>query len=139
MIDTNHISKIDNTESIRTRLVDMVNSSGNAVAEDTRPLEVRRREETAQYQDKENKKQLENELRELSKKLNDEMKRVGTDLNFSYNENIPGLKVTVKESNSDKVIREIPSKEAIELMKRMREVIGVILTNRDSFLLYGLK
>lgn len=73
-----------------------------------------------------NKKQLENELRELSKKLNDEMKRVGTDLNFSYNENIPGLKVTVKESNSDKVIREIPSKEAIELMKRMREVIGVI-------------
>ncbi|CUU39244.1 FlaG family protein [Helicobacter typhlonius] len=126
MIDTNHISKIDNTESIRTRLVDMVNSSGNAVAEDTRPLEVRRREETAQYQDKENKKQLENELRELSKKLNDEMKRVGTDLNFSYNENIPGLKVTVKESNSDKVIREIPSKEAIELMKRMREVIGVI-------------
>lgn len=126
MIDTNHISKIDNTESIRTRLVDMVNSSGNAVAEDTRPLEVRRRKETAQYQDKENKKQLENELRELSKKLNDEMKRVGTDLNFSYNENIPGLKVTVKESNSDKVIREIPSKEAIELMKRMREVIGVI-------------
>ncbi|TLD88279.1 FlaG family protein [Helicobacter sp. MIT 03-1616] len=126
MIDTNHISKIDNTESIRTRLVDMVNSSGNAVAEDTRPLEVRRREETAQHQDKENKKQLENELRELSKKLNDEMKRVGTDLNFSYNENIPGLKVTVKESNSDKVIREIPSKEAIELMKRMREVIGVI-------------
>ena len=126
MIDTNHISKIDNTESIRTRLVDMVNSSGNAVAEDTRPLEVRRREETAQYQDKENKKQLENELRELSKKLNDEMKRVGTDLNFSYNENIPGLKVTVKESKRDKVIREIPSKEAIELMKRMREVIGVI-------------
>ena len=87
---------------------------------------MRRQEETAQYQDKENKKQLENELRELSKKLNDEMKRVGTDLNFSYNENIPGLKVTVKESNSEKVIREIPSKEAIELMKRMREVIGVI-------------
>lgn len=34
--------------------------------------------------------------------------------------------VTVKESNGDKVIREIPSKEAIELMKKMREVIGVI-------------
>ncbi|TLE03317.1 FlaG family protein [Helicobacter japonicus] len=124
MINTR--DKIDNTDAIRTQLVNMVNSSGRIAVEDTRPSEVRRQEETAQYQDKENKKQLENELRELSKKLNDEMKRVGTDLNFSYNENIPGLKVTVKESNSEKVIREIPSKEAIELMKRMREVIGVI-------------
>ena len=123
MINTR--DKIDNTDAIRTQLVNMVNSSGRIAVEDTRPSEVRRQEETAQYQDKENKKQLENELRELSKKLNDEMKRVGTDLNFSYNENIPGLKVTVKESNSEKVIREIPSKEAIELMKRMREVIGV--------------
>ena len=124
MINTR--DKIDNTDAIRTQLVNMVNSSGRIAVEATRPSEVRRQEETAQYQDKENKKQLENELRELSKKLNDEMKRVGTDLNFSYNENIPGLKVTVKESNSEKVIREIPSKEAIELMKRMREVIGVI-------------
>lgn len=124
MINTR--DKIDNTDAIRTQLVNMVNSSGRIAVEDTRPSEVRRQEETAQYQDKENKKQFENELRELSKKLNDEMKRVGTDLNFSYNENIPGLKVTVKESNSEKVIREIPSKEAIELMKRMREVIGVI-------------
>ena len=124
MINTR--DKIDNTDAIRTQLVNMVNSSGRIAVEDTRPSEVRRQEETAQYQDKENKKQLENELRELSKKLNDEMKRVGTDLNFSYNENIPGLKVTVKESNSEKVIREIPSKEAIELMRRMREVIGVI-------------
>lgn len=127
MVNMNHTTnKIDNTDAIKTQLVNMVNSSGRAATEDTRPSEVRRQEETAQFQDRESKKQLENELRELSKKLNDEMKRVGTDLNFSYNENIPGLKVTVKESNSDKVIREIPSKEAIELMKRMREVIGVI-------------
>ncbi|RDU60999.1 FlaG family protein [Helicobacter marmotae] len=122
----NSIGKIDNTDSIKAQLVNMVNASGKAVTENTRSSEMRLQEETAQYQDKENKKQLENELRDLSKKLNDEMKRIGTDLNFSYNENIPGLMVTVKQSNSDKVIREIPSKEAIELMKRMREVIGVI-------------
>ncbi|WP_295701175.1 FlaG family protein [Helicobacter japonicus] len=124
MIDS--INKIDNSNTIRTRLVNMVNASGRAITEDTRSIEARRQEEISQHQAKENKKQLENELRELSKKLNDEMKRVGTDLNFSYDENIPGLMVTVKESNGGKVIREIPSKEAIELMKRMREVIGVI-------------
>ena len=123
----NSVNSIDNNnDAVKNRLVNMVNASGRAVTEDTRPTEVRLQQETAQHHDKENKKQLESELRELSKKLNDEMKKIGTDLNFSYNENIPGLMVTVKEFNGDKIIREIPSKEAIELMKRMREVIGVI-------------
>ncbi|BDB67203.1 hypothetical protein Hc94105_1420 [Helicobacter cinaedi] len=123
----NSINSVENnSDAVKNRLVNMVNASGRAVTEDTRPTEVRLQQETAQHHDKENKKQLESELRELSKKLNDEMKKIGTDLNFSYNENIPGLMVTVKEFNGDKVIREIPSKEAIELMKRMREVIGVI-------------
>lgn len=123
----NSINSVENNnDAVKNRLVNMVNASGRAVTEDTRPTEVRLQQETAQHHDKENKRQLESELRELSKKLNDEMKKIGTDLNFSYNENIPGLIVTVKEFNGDKVIREIPSKEAIELMKRMREVIGVI-------------
>lgn len=123
----NSINSVENNnDAVKNRLVNMVNASGRAVTEDTRPTEVRLQQEAAQHHDKENKKQLESELRELSKKLNDEMKKIGTDLNFSYNENIPGLMVTVKEFNGDKVIREIPSKEAIELMKRMREVIGVI-------------
>ncbi|MCX2717014.1 FlaG family protein [Helicobacter sp. MIT 21-1697] len=122
--DINNVNNTNNT--IKNQLVNMISTSGKTITEDKRPIEVRVREETAQHQDRENKKQLENELRELSKKLNDEMKRIDTDIHFSYNENIPGLMVTVKESNGDKVIREIPSKEAIELMKKMREVIGVI-------------
>lgn len=122
----NSINSVENNnDAVKNRIVNMVNASGRAITEDTRPTEVRLQQETAQHHDKENKKQLESELRELSKKLNEEMKKIGTDLNFSYNENIPGLMVTVKEFNGDKVIREIPSKEAIELMKRMREVIGV--------------
>ncbi|AAP77386.1 flagellar protein FlaG [Helicobacter sp. MIT 03-1614] len=122
--DINSVNSTNNT--IKNQLVNMINTSGKTITEDKRPIEVRIKEENAQHQDRENKKQLENELRELSKKLNDEMKRIDTDIHFSYNENIPGLMVTVKESNGDKVIREIPSKEAIELMKKMREVIGVI-------------
>nr|WP_231860283.1 FlaG family protein [Helicobacter himalayensis] len=79
---------------------------------------------------KESKKQLENELVELSKKLNDEMKRIGTSISFAYNETLPGLTVTVKEYGGEKIIREIPSQEAIELMKRMREVVGVIFDKK---------
>ncbi|WP_305877617.1 FlaG family protein [Helicobacter pylori] len=66
----------------------------------------------------------------LSERLNEEMKRIGTDINFSYNDTIKGLVVSVKDSNGDKVIREIPSKEAVELMQRMRDVIGIIFDKR---------
>ncbi|NHB37827.1 FlaG family protein [Helicobacter pylori] len=66
----------------------------------------------------------------LSERLNEEMKRIGTDINFSYNDTIKGLVVSVKDANGDKVIREIPSKEAMELMQRMHDVIGIIFDKR---------
>ncbi|GAA8158688.1 FlaG family protein [Helicobacter pylori] len=66
----------------------------------------------------------------LSERLNEEMKRIGTDINFSYNDTIKGLVVSVKDANGDKVIREIPSKEAVELMQRMRDVIGIIFDEK---------
>ncbi|MCI6312191.1 MAG: FlaG family protein [Helicobacter sp.] len=81
-------------------------------------------------QAKKDKEHLKDELVELSKKLNDEMKRIGTSINFAYNDDVPGLTVTVKEYGGDKIIREIPSKEAIELMKRMREVVGIIFNQQ---------
>ncbi|WP_120830377.1 FlaG family protein [Helicobacter pylori] len=66
----------------------------------------------------------------LSERLNEEMKRIGTDINFSYNDTIKGLVVSVKDANGDKVLREIPSKEAVELMQRMRDVIGIIFDKK---------
>ncbi len=66
----------------------------------------------------------------LSERLNEEMKRIGTDIDFSYNDEIKGLVVSVKDANGDKVLREIPSKEAVELMQRMRDVIGIIFDEK---------
>ncbi len=66
----------------------------------------------------------------LSERLNEEMKRIGTDINFSYNDTIKGLVVSVKDANGDKVLREIPSKEAVDLMQRMRDVIGIIFDKK---------
>lgn len=71
-------------------------------------------------------KKLKEELVDLAQKLNQEMHRLNIRVGFNYNETIEGLLVTVKDADGDKVIREIPSKEAIELMKKMRDLIGVI-------------
>ncbi|WP_104748648.1 FlaG family protein [Helicobacter cetorum] len=69
-------------------------------------------------------------LKLLSEHLNEEMKRIGTDINFSYNDEIKGLIVSVKDASGDKVLREIPTKEAVELMQRMREIVGIIFDKK---------
>ncbi|RDU68841.1 flagellar biosynthesis protein FlaG [Helicobacter cholecystus] len=76
------------------------------------------------------KKKLKEELVELTKKLNNEMKGLNTDVSFSYNDTVEGLLVTVKEAGGDRVIREIPSKEAIELMKKMQDLVGIIFDKK---------
>ncbi|PAF51116.1 hypothetical protein BKH43_02610 [Helicobacter sp. 13S00401-1] len=73
---------------------------------------------------------LKEQLTSLSHELNKEMKQVNTSINFTYNDDIKGLVVTVEEAGDKKIIREIPSKEAIELMKRMRDVIGSIFDKK---------
>lgn len=116
-------------QTAQNRLVDMVKSMPQVSNKEAQKLQSAQ-EIVDDQSAKENKKQLENELVELSKKLNDEMKRIGTSISFAYNETLPGLTVTVKEYGGEKIIREIPSQEAIELMKRMREVVGVIFDKK---------
>ncbi|STQ85428.1 flagellin protein [Helicobacter muridarum] len=73
---------------------------------------------------------MQDKLLRLSKQLQEDMQRINTNIDFSYNEEIKGLVVTVRDSNGEKVIREIPSEEAIELVRKMRDMIGNILDER---------
>lgn len=122
---------VDNAKVAQNQLVNMVKSMPDRQsAQKSGNIQEIIQDSINKEQAKKSKDHLKEELVELSKKLNDEMKRVGTSINFAYNEDIPGLTVTVKEYGGDKVIREIPSKEAIELMKRMREVVGIIFNQQ---------
>ncbi|WP_394996852.1 FlaG family protein [uncultured Helicobacter sp.] len=122
---------VNDIKGAQSQLVDMVKAmpSGTS-AQKSGSVQDLIQDSINKEQAKKSKEHLKEELVELSKKLNDEMKRVGTSINFAYNDDIPGLTVTVKEYGGDKVIREIPSKEAIELMKRMREVVGIIFNQQ---------
>lgn len=75
-------------------------------------------------------KKLKESLTKLQEELNKEMRRINTDITFKYDDALKGLIVTVKDGQDGKVIREIPSAEAIELMKKMRDVIGNIFDKK---------
>ncbi len=76
---------------------------------------------------KEEKDNLEQQLLNLVKELNEEMETINTDLMFDYDDSISSLVLTIKQKESGKVIRQIPTDEAMELMKKMRDIVSVIL------------
>lgn len=86
-------------------------------------VENERLEELTQNQ----KAELEKKLLELAKDLNKEMKFINTSLMFAYEDSISSLVLTIKQRDSGEIIRKIPTDEAMELMKKMRDIISVIL------------
>ena len=69
-------------------------------------------------------------LNELARQLNKELNPLNTNVKFGFSEDIKGLYVTVSERDTDRVIRKIPSDEAMELMAKMREVVGIIFNKQ---------
>lgn len=65
-------------------------------------------------------------LNELAQQLNKELSPLNTNVKFGFNEDIEGLFVTVSEKDTNRVIRKIPSDEAMQLMAKMREIVGII-------------
>lgn len=73
------------------------------------------------------KEELQKQLLELTRALNKEIQAINTNIMFDYEDSINSLVLTVKQRDNGEIIRQIPTDEAMELMKKMRDVISVIL------------
>lgn len=69
-------------------------------------------------------------LNELAQQLNKELNPLNTNVTFGFSEDIEGLYITVSERDTNRVIRKIPSDEAMELMAKMKEVVGIIFNKQ---------
>lgn len=118
MIDSMNVSA-----GLQKQLVDMASNAG-------RPMNIVKQQEYDAMRKTKDTEHLKQELLETSRALNQEMKKINTNIDFSYNDDIQGLVVTVKEGDGNKIIREIPSKEAIALMKKMHDIVGLIFDKK---------
>ncbi|MBP7737352.1 MAG: flagellar protein FlaG [Spirochaetes bacterium] len=81
------------------------------------------------------KPQTQNAQRELSReevsevvdRLNKGVKEIHERMSFSYHEKTQRIIVKVMKNDSDEVIREIPSKEAIRLLEHIQDFLGMIV------------
>lgn len=66
------------------------------------------------------------ELQGLTANLNEQMESLGTNVRFSYSEEIGELVVSVTERDTGEVIRQIPSEEAVKMAEFFRNAIGLL-------------
>ena len=71
------------------------------------------------------------ELKELAADIQENLKFINdVDLNFSVHEASGKLMVIVKDDSTGKVIREIPSKEVLNLAAKFDEMVGLIMDKK---------
>lgn len=62
--------------------------------------------------------------------LNDQMDILNTNISFGFNDKIDMMYIDVKEKSSGKIIRKIPTEEAMSLSEKMKEIVGIIFDKK---------
>ncbi len=75
-------------------------------------------------------KNIRKELSNTVKHLNDNMKALDTNIMFGFNDKINTMFVDVTERSTGKIIRTIPTKEAMSLSEKMQEIVGMIFDKK---------
>lgn len=87
-------------------------------------------EEQKEVLEKQDKEKIKKELDRITEELNKALKPLNTTLKFKFDDKVDELVVKVVDTKDNRVIREYPPKEALELMQKMRELIGLLFDKK---------
>ena len=85
-------------------------------------LETNNRSKNNQNRDK--------ELLDITLNLNNIAKKENVDISFEYNEKLQESYISIKDNDTGKVIRKIPSEEALKFREGVKELIGILFDRR---------
>ncbi|MDD3343037.1 MAG: FlaG family protein [Sulfurospirillaceae bacterium] len=69
-------------------------------------------------------------LNNTVKELNQQMESLDTNVTFGFNDKIDTMFVSVIERSTGKMIRKIPTEEAMSLAEKMKEIVGMIFDKK---------
>lgn len=70
------------------------------------------------------------QLSDTVKELNKQMETLDTNVTFGFNDKIDAMFVSVMERSTGRMIRKIPTEEAMTLAERMKEIVGMIFDKK---------
>lgn len=88
-------------------------------------------QDKSSIQAKNDAKELNMKVSEITKRLNKNMEQLQTNIRFAYNDKISLLYVNVMEANTGRVIRKIPTEEVMNLTEHFREIVGVLFDKKE--------
>lgn len=104
--------------------------ASNVDAVQTPKSEVSVQKQSEKVAQESEQKDLKQELSKLTEDLNKEMNPLNINVKFGFEDKLGEMYVSVSEKGSGKLLRKIPSEEAINLMSKMREIIGIIFDKK---------
>ena len=75
-------------------------------------------------------KEIKKKLQEITDQLNKEMDTLNTTIRFGFDDKIDEMYVSVVDTKDNRVIRQIPSEEAMRLAAKMRELVGMLFDEK---------
>ncbi len=86
-------------------------------------------------QNMQNEKDVEKQLtgketKQLVSELNDISDSLDTDIKFGYDNDLAEVYVTVTDKHTGKVIRKLPTEEAMKIKKSMKELVGSLFDRK---------
>ncbi|MCE5286512.1 MAG: flagellar protein FlaG [Pelosinus sp.] len=69
-------------------------------------------------------------LQDITDGLNNFMESINTDIRFAFHSKMQELIVQVVDTKTNKVIKEVPSKEMLDTLARIRDCVGALLDKK---------
>ncbi len=76
------------------------------------------------------KKLTPQETKKLVSELNDISDSLNTDIKFGYDDDLAEVFVTVTDKHTGKIIRKLPTEEAMKIKKSMKELVGSLFDKK---------
>ncbi len=77
-----------------------------------------------------NNQNKDKELLDITLNLNNIAKKENVDISFEYNEKLQESYISIKDNDTGKVIRKIPSEEALKFREGVKELLGILFDRR---------
>lgn len=124
------ISSIQGNDNYQNMNSNVTNHHNNNSIDNNKSEIKTQQEELKKEDDSTQKEKIKDKLKSLTEKLNKELDPLNTSVKFGFNDKVDEMVVDVIDKKTDKVVRKIPSDEALNLMAKMREVVGMLFDKK---------
>ncbi len=114
------------TNSLATTHISPTTSVGNSVADRSSQTDLK----ATALQDSGKVPNKTNDIENLTKKLNQVAQDENLSVSFGYDKELNKVYINVIDKESGKVIRKLPSEEAMRFAKSIKEAVGKLLDKR---------